>query len=181
MKQLLILATKGGVGKTTLVEALRQALKKVEIIDLDHQKTITSALEMAGVALKNPGAVYKIIDTPPYNDQAMSRLIAESHHILIPIKLGYQDIIALRAVYKRLKSAKAFAKTCVVINEVRQPLSNESKEVIECLRDNYPAMRIANTMLSKLDDFVRMFRQPLANKGLQQITTLIDELGIKNT
>ena len=179
-KQILITATKGGTGKTTFTECLRQILDKTQVIDLDHQKTLTFALEMAGHTMTVEKPQYIIYDTPPYNSENLRALMDEVDHIIIPTKLGYPDMIATKTIYDGLISAKALQKAILVFNEVRKPLTLEEKEIIKCYQNNYPKLRFANMLVSKLENFRKVFRTPLTGQALEQIKSLVDEFLIKS-
>ena len=176
MKEFIMLAPKGGVGKSTLVECFRQYLGNAEVVDLDPQRTLSIALEMLGTPLSPPKKDYRLYDTPPYNDESLRPIMAKVDHIIIPSKLGYPDLIALRTIYDSLIATKTIDKAILVFNEVRKPLTTEEKKIIECYSANYKNLRQAKTLLSRLDGFLRVFRTPLKGKSLEQIKALVNEI-----
>ena len=178
MKEILILAVKGGVGKTTLTEAIRQCLAPVEIVDLDPQRSLSTALEMASVPLVPPQSKYRLYDSPPYNDGSLDQILTKVDHILIPARLGYPDLLAFRTVYERLLAAKAIHKALIVFNEVRKPLPIEAKEVLRLFRKNYPNVKIAKSFISRLEAFRKLFRFPIDGKAAAQISSLLAEIRI---
>jgi len=178
MKEILIFSSKGGVGKTTLVEAIRQCLSPAEVVDLDPQGSLSIALQMASIPLAPSNSKYRLYDSAPYNDGALDQIMLKVDHIFVPERLGYPDLLAFRTVYERLLAAKATRKALIVFNEVRKPLPIEAREVLRLFRKNYPNVKIASSFISRLEAFRKLFRFPIDGKAAAQITSLLAEIGI---
>ena len=176
------LAPKGGVGKSTIAECLRQAFGDAQVVDLDHQQTLTILATLNDKPLpikaEEATAKYIIYDTPPYNDIEIRNLMRILDRIIIPIKGGPPDLAAFPSVYESLKKTGSFDKTLVVFNEVRKPLTNVHKKVVEIFSKNFPKVKIAKTHLSNLNDFKTALFGELEGEGLSQIQSLVRELDI---
>ena len=176
MKEILIIAMKRGAGKSTIGESIRQYLRNVELVDLDPQKTLSIALDMVGIPLTPPKVEYRLYDTPPYNDEALRAIMQKVDHIIVPTKLGYPDLIAFRTVYESLLATKTIDKSILVFNEVRKPLTKEAQAIMQCYKTNYPAIKFAKTLLSRLEGFRQVFRKALYGKALSQTKDLVNEI-----
>lgn len=143
--QILIANTKGGCGKSTLVSSLADVLD-ADIIDHDNQGTVRISASFTG---RNKPVSYEEItkkilhDTPPYNTGSLKSLVQEVDLILIPCKLMYPDLLALRALSDELKRVNMVQKGMIVFNEVRKPHNNTYKEVKELYVSNYPELKKA--------------------------------------
>ena len=179
--QILVANTKGGCGKSTLVASLADVLD-VDIIDHDHQGTLRISSTFTGrhVPVSYEDVSKKIIlhDTPPYNVGDLKSLVKEVDLILIPCKLMYPDLLALRSLSDELKKVDMTSKGVIVFNEVRKPYTKNSKEVKELYKSNYDSIKQAKTELSNLVGFSRVLSEPLSGKSLGQIQSLINELSI---
>ena len=180
MKKILIRSSKGGTGKSTLTESIRQVLE-ADVIDMDHQKTITMASQLTNsyTPLDNENEAkgkYLIYDTPPYNDEGILSLIENMDIIIIPSKIGYPDLLALHPTYEGVKKANKINNAILLFNDVRKPLTNEKKEIIDCFKETFPELKIAQTQISRLDSFASVFRKPLEDKALEQIQSFLKEI-----
>ncbi len=180
MIKILIRSSKGGTGKSTLTEAIRQVLE-ADVIDMDHQKTLTMASQLTNsytpISSENEATgKYLIYDTPPYNDEGLISLMENMDLIIIPSKIGYPDLLALHPTYEAVKKVKKIKNTILLFNDVRKPLTNEKKEIIDCFKETFPELKIAKTQLSRLDGFASIFRKPLEGKALEQTKFLLKEI-----
>ena len=176
MKTIAFISSKGGTGKTTLVESFRQYLNNAAIVDMDHQKTLTFALKAAQRDIKIENPDFVLYDTPPYNSESLRALMQEVDHIVIPTKIGYPDLLAFHAIYESLLKTKTIDKALLVFNDVRKPLTDEAQEIIKCFSQNYPQINIAKNMMSRLSSFSCVFRDQLAGKAFEQIKLLEKEI-----
>ncbi len=70
-------------------------------------------------------------------------------------------------------------KTILVFNEVRKPINNTHKEIVDLFKHSYPLIKIGNTQLSSLLGFNRVLAEPLSGKSLDQIKNFIKEFSFK--
>jgi len=181
MKEILIWSPKGGDGKTTICYSMIQFLGTTcDAVDLDPQHSLSTALNVAGIQMSQPNAKYRIYDTAPFNDASLDQIIPNVDHILLPAKLGYPDLVSFRTAYERLLKANVAHKALLVFNDVRKPLTQEAKEVLRLFRKNYPKIKVADTFISRLEAFRRVFRFPLEGKAAMQISSLLAEIGIND-
>ena len=181
MMQIVITNTKGGCGKSTLTLSLADLLD-ADIIDHDIQGTIRVSSSFTNrhrpVVYEQVSKKFVLHDTPPYNVEGLRSVIQEADLILIPCKLKYPDLLALRPLASDIKRLKITSKAYIVFNEVRKPYSNTYKELKQLYKDNYPEIKQANTELSNLISFGRVLAEPLQGKALVQVKNLIKELSI---
>lgn len=179
--QILVANIKGGCGKSTLVSALADLLD-ADIIDHDNQGTIRVSSSFTGlrVPVTYENITKKIVlhDTPPYNTGNLKSLIQEVDLVLIPCKLMYPDLLALRALSDELKKLNMTQKGVIVFNEIRKPHNNTYKEVKTLYESNYSEIKKAKTELSNLISFSRVLSEPVTGKALEQVKSLISELSI---
>ena len=182
MESIAVIAPKGGGGKSTISECLRQALVDAQVIDMDHQQTLTILAKINNKPLPvNTSDVtlkYVIYDTPPYNDEEIRDLMKIVDKIIIPIKGGPPDLAAFPSVYESLKNTDSFKKTFIVFNEVRKPISNMHKKMVNIFSKNFPKVKITNTNLSNLNSFKEALYGDLKGDALDQIKRLIKEIYI---
>lgn len=182
MPSIAIIAPKGGVGKSTITECLRQVYEDAQIIDMDHQQTLTVLATINKKPLpvqeKDAKAKYILYDTPPYNDEEIRGLIKIVDKVVIPIKGGPPDLAAFPTIYQSLEETNAFGKTLVVFNEVRKPITNVHKNLKKIFYRNFPKVKIAKTNLSNLNDFKSALFSKLEGEGLKQIKDLVKEINL---
>lgn len=182
MPTIAIISPKGGTGKSTLAESLRQALTPSELVDFDHQQTITILAALNGkpepVTHEQASAKNVIYDTPPYNDERNIALMKEADFVIVPIKGGPSDIAAFPMVYKNINTAKAWRKTYVVFNEVRLPETKLHRKMRQIFEKNFPKVRIAKTSLSNLIAFKEVLMGRLRGEAAKQIELLKEEIGL---
>jgi len=181
MFKILVVASKGGTGKSMLTASLRDALKDAQVVDLDPQKTLTISASEGGrpkpIDPAKATSKFIIYDTPPYHDESIRSMMKSFDAIIIPMKSGISDLIALKSIYDDLIDTKTIQKSLLVFNEVRKPINNTHKEIVELFKESYPGLRIAKTQLSTLLGFNRVLAEPLNGKALQQIQDLVAEIG----
>jgi chromosome partitioning protein len=146
---------KGGVGKTSLTVNLAlcyaQSLN-VAVIDTDLQGSLSGISGMlSGIDVipfsqysKNIKALKKldydiiIIDTPPYLTDILTKLFEVSDYVLVPSKVSYVDIMAVRATIDMINDVRRShtqLKAGLVLNMVKSSssINAEIKELIKSL------------------------------------------------
>ena len=195
MKIITIAHQKGGVGKTTLALNLAACFKEgldVGLLDADLQGSLTGLGDMLeGISLipynNDPLSLVNvkkdilIIDTPPYLSNQLPDFFAISDFVLVPSKVGFLDVMAVRATIQLIKEAqqkKKSLKAAIVLNMVK-PRTNMNDEIREILK-SYD-MPVLNTSVA---DRVSYARSPIIsgvflgedNKAMAEITALADEI-----
>ena len=182
MPSIAVIAPKGGVGKSTIAECLRQVYKDAQIVDMDHQQTLTilATINQKPLPVKENlvTARYIIYDTPPYNDEQIRGLIRHVDKVIVPIKGGPPDLAAFPSIYESLKQTQSYEKTLVVCNEVRKPITNMHKQLMDVFNKNFPKVKVAQTYLSNLNQFKKALLATLAGEALRQIEDLKKEINI---
>lgn len=163
-KIILITHQKGGVGKSTLTFNLAVNLSDIAnvcIVDFDFQGSLNSIKEISKVPIFNPNDFEQVlqsnydfvfIDTPPYLSENLPKLCKMADIILIPSKVGYLDVLAIRSTIQLIESVKQKDKAMVVFNMVKANTSLTS-EVANELQDYN--IKISKTMISDLVAFTR--------------------------
>lgn len=146
---------KGGVGKTSLTVNLAlcyaQSLN-VAVIDTDLQGSLSGISGMLSGIDVIPFAQYSknikglrqldydiiIIDTPPYLTDILTKLFEVSDYVLVPSKVSYVDIMAVRATIDMINDVRRNhpqLKAGLVLNMVKSSssINDEIKELIESL------------------------------------------------
>ena len=179
--KILIANSKGGCGKSTLALALAKYLS-ADIVDLDEQGTLRVAASFSGeyVPVDECKATKKVViyDTPPYNSSEFLMLCREAELILIPSKVKYPDLLALKGMVDIVRLAEAQEKAWIVFNEVRKPHSKTYREIKEIFSKNYKDIRRAKTELSNLVGFTKVFTEDLKGQALEEIKKLVKELKV---
>ena len=120
MKIIAIVSQKGGVGKSTL--ALNLALYfttqgvDVAVSDADAQGSLTAAASfLTSLTFVKPADVWNkqvdnldliIVDTSPRNDIDLSKLMAVADYVLIPVRPGFFDVLAVKDTVALLAQAQ---------------------------------------------------------------------------
>ena len=195
MKIITVAHQKGGVGKTTLALNLAACFAqglKVGVLDTDVQGSLSSIKdELEGITFvpfdgkldqlaKQPFDIL-VVDTPPYLTNQLPDLFAVSDFVLVPSKVGFFDVMAIKATIELLAQAeqkRPQLKYGVVLNMVK-PRTGLNKSVQEIL-SSYGAVLLATTIA----DRVSYTRSALTSgvfgsddeKAKEEITSLADEI-----
>ena len=195
MKIITVAHQKGGVGKTTLALNLAACFAQglsVGVLDTDVQGSLSGIKdELDGITFvpfdgkldqlaKQPFDML-VVDTPPYLTNQLPDLFAVSDFVLVPSKVGFFDVMAIKATIELLKQAeqkRPQLKYGVVLNMVK-PRTALNKSVQEIL-SSYGAVLLATTIA----DRVSYTRSALTSgvfgsddeKAKEEITSLADEI-----
>lgn len=196
IKKIITIANqKGGVGKSTLALNLAYTFQnglQVGLLDSDLQGSLYGLYAMIeGIKLipatKNLSSLQQtdndliIVDTPPYLTEHLEDLFAISDFILIPTKIGFFDVMAIRStisLIEKSKSKNPNLKYGIVLNMVK-PRTSLNKEIKKMLIDM--GKPVFNTQIS---DRVSYTRSALTggilktddNKAKEEIVALTDEI-----
>lgn len=195
MKVLTIAHQKGGVGKTTLALNLAACFAqslRVGILDTDLQGSLTSVrsdldritfVPFEGKVAKPAEGLFDvfIIDTPPYLTNQLPDLFALSDYVLVPSKVGYFDVMAIRstlAVIEQVRLQKPGLLAGVVLNMVKPRTA--LTETIEKLLTSYGAPLLK----SRITDRVSYTRSAITSgvftgndgRAKDEIAALADEI-----
>jgi len=195
VKIITIAHQKGGVGKTTLTLNLAACFAQglsVGVLDTDVQGSLSGIREelenitfvpydgRTNRLTEQPFDIL-IIDTPPYLTNQLPDLFAVSDFVLVPSKVGFFDVMAVKATVEFLKQAqqqRPQLKYGVVLNMVK-PRTALNKFVQEILND-YGAILLTTTV----SDRVSYTRSAITSgvfssddvKAKEEITELADEI-----
>ena len=195
MKIITVAHQKGGVGKTTLALNLAACFAqglRVGVLDIDVQGSLSSIKdELEGITFvpfdgkldqlaRQPFDIL-VVDTPPYLTNQLPDLFAVSDFVLVPSKVGFFDVMAIKATIELLAQAeqkRPQLKYGVVLNMVK-PRTGLNKSVQEIL-SSYGAVLLATTIA----DRVSYTRSALTSgvfgsddeKAKEEITSLADEI-----
>lgn len=195
MKIITIAHQKGGVGKTTLALNLASCFREglsVGLLDADLQgslKGLESMLE--GMELipynndpKSLLTVKKdilIVDTPPYITAQLPAFFSISDFVLVPSKVGFLDVMAIRATIQLLKESQQQhpnLRAAIVLNMVK-PRTTVNDEIRDILKDyGLPILKTA------ISDRVSYTRSAITSgvfagddeKAKNEIASLADEI-----
>lgn len=195
MKIISVAHQKGGVGKTTLALNLAACFAsglKVGLLDTDIQGSLTGIQqELLGLSfIPFDGDLKKvvsqpfdlvIIDTPPYLTAQLPELFDLSDFVLVPTRVGFFDVMAIRATIELLRQAavrRPGLQYGVVLNMVKSRTALTGS--IRNLLDEYGAPLLKTT----IGDRVSYTRSALTNgvfggdddKAREEITRLADEI-----
>jgi chromosome partitioning protein len=140
---------KGGVGKSTLALNLAYTFQnglQVGLLDSDLQGSLYGLYAMIeGIKLipatKNLSNLQKtdndliIVDSPPYLTDHLEELFAISDFILIPTKVGFFDVMAIKSTISLIEKSEIKnpnLRSGIVLNMVkpRTTLNNEIKKML---------------------------------------------------
>ena len=195
MRIITVAHQKGGVGKTTLALNLAACFAqglRVGVLDTDVQGSLSSIKdELDGITFvpfdgkldqlaKQPFDIL-VVDTPPYLTNQLPDLFAVSDFVLVPSKVGFFDVMAIKATIELLAQAeqkRPQLKYGVVLNMVK-PRTGLNRSVQEIL-SSYGAVLLATTIA----DRVSYTRSALTSgvfgsddeKAKEEITSLADEI-----
>ena len=165
-KIILITNQKGGVGKSTITYNLAQNIAKeakVAVIDFDLQGSLSQLSNMVTDFEIIPfnGNIKQItqlnfdfifIDTPPYLSNHLPKLIELADLIIVPIKAGILDLLAIKSTLEQIKEQQKTLQTLVVFNMIKANTTLTLDILIGLDEYNVP---IANTHISDLVAFTR--------------------------
>lgn len=180
--KIVVANSKGGSGKSTLVLALADVISDVQIVDMDLQGTISISSKFTNrhVPVKASEVSTKCVlyDTPPYHSDEFKSIFESADLVMIPVKIGYPDLLATKGVIDDLRSLKMIDKGIIVFNEVRKPYNKTYHEVKSLFFDNYKDIKKAKSELSSLVGFRRILSDPLSGQAKRETALLVKELGI---
>lgn len=194
MKVITVAHQKGGVGKTTLALNLSFLFKdtlKVGILDTDLQGSVVGLGDLLeGVTLvprealetgEVPELDILIIDTPPYLTDQLSTLFEISDFVLVPTKVSYLDVMAIKATIALIAEAQKKnpdMKAGIVLNMVKYRTSVNAD--IKGILDSYSIP----TLKTKVMERVSYIRSVVANgvgniedeKAREEMMALAEEI-----
>lgn len=186
---------KGGVGKSTLALNLAYTFQnglQVGLLDSDLQGSLYGLYAMIeGIKLipatKNLSNLQQtdndliIVDTPPYLTEHLEELFVISDFILIPIKVGFFDVMAIRSTISLIEKSKIKNPNlqCGIVLNMVKSRTSLNKEIGKMLIDM--GKPVFNTQIS---DRVSYTRSALTggilktddNKAKEEIVALADEI-----
>lgn len=195
MKIITVAHQKGGVGKTTLALNLAACFAqslRVGVLDTDVQGSLSGIKDDLDNITFVPfdGQLERlseqrfdilIIDTPPYLTNQLPDIFAVSDFVLVPSKVGFFDVMAIKATIEFLRQAeqkRPQLKYGIVLNMVK-PRTGLNKSVQDIL-NSYGASLLTTTIA----DRVSYTRSAITSgvfasdddKAKDEITGLADEI-----
>jgi chromosome partitioning protein len=195
MKIITVAHQKGGVGKTTLALNLAACFAQglnVGLLDTDIQGSLSGIKDELGAITFVPfdGRINRltkqpfdmlIIDTPPYLTNQLPDLFAVSDFVLVPSKVGFFDVMAIKATVELLKQARQKRPGLtygVVLNMVKPRIG--LTRLVQQILTEYGAVLLTTTV----SDRVSYTRSAITNgvfssddeKAKEEITALADEI-----
>lgn len=164
MKIFSLIHQKGGVGKSTLTFNLANNLKdygKVCILDVDYQGSLYEIRENSDIPIFHISQLEEVrslnydlvfIDTPPYIFEELETICKISDVILVPMKPGPLDMLAVKKTIHFIKEYKAQDKALIVFNMVK-PKTSLTEQINEVV-STYD-IPISNNSISDLVVFSR--------------------------
>jgi cellulose biosynthesis protein BcsQ len=177
--KILVINSKGGVGKSTIVMALADALD-AQVVDTDHQGTLFKAAQVIPrhipISMSKATGEHVIIDTPPYHDDTHIALLQAADIIIVPAKVSLSDLLASGAVLGEVERLGLEKKCLLVFNEVRKPHNKTYRECLSLFDKNYGSIRRAETELSNLIGYRRILAESIAGQAKNEIMMLVAEI-----
>lgn len=143
MKTILVAATKGGVGKTTLCDELLYSFERTgdaaSFYNLDPQ------LGAAHKPEKRKDAVVAVVDTPGSLEDELPREMEMADVIVIPCRASMKDMPAFQAVRKMAEKYAAGTPVVLLLNGWNRFTSN--REFVEWLKSTQRPEEVLTTMI----------------------------------
>jgi chromosome partitioning protein len=142
MKVILIAGSKGGSGRSTLAINLAYCLAqeyKVCTSDIDVQGSLTKFKDITPIEVVSLDDVLKgkikgfdvaLIDCPPYLTNKLPEIIKASDFVLVPVKSGFFDAVAVKDTLAMLKG-----KNHGIVLTMVQNRTSMTKEIIDILSE----------------------------------------------
>lgn len=193
MWTIVLAASKGGAGKTTLaghlaVEAARCGVLPVHIIDADEQGSLArwwnvreddqpvlvkvpeGALHQTLEQLRRKGSKLVIIDTPGSHNPGLAGIIAEASLVIAPVIPSPHD---LAAIYRTISMARDARKAIMFVLNNASATGKLTKQAIELLQTVNPDRREKPCIVASRLDFRSAMVgghtvQELSTKGAQK-------------
>ena len=160
-----VLASKGGVGKSTvsllLYGALRKAGRSVAIRDWDKQGTCTKALSAlkAEPEKQRPKYDVLILDTPPdLKHTATAAAVREADVVLVVTTPSFADLWEAELAVNFAKEKNKRARVRVLFNKV-QPKTKLGRN--EAREENADIVKITANMLDPVVEFRQCYQQAI--------------------
>lgn len=201
MKIIAVSHQKGGVGKTSLTVNLALCYAydlKVAVIDTDLQGSLQGISKLLkGIdilpfeqyqsnikKLKNLDYDLLLIDTPPYLTDRLIDIFTISDYVLVPSKVSYVDIMAVRATIAMIKDARKKnpnIKAGLVLNMTKAgtTINQEIKELVEDLDIEQLATTVGDRVSFTRSLIVNGIFETEDEKAKEEITNLAYEILIK--
>lgn len=191
MKIFSLIHQKGGVGKSTLTFNLANNLKssgKICILDVDFQGSLYEIRDNSEVPIYHISQLEEVrnlnydiifIDTPPYIFEGLETICKISDHILVPMKPGPLDMLAVKKTIEVIKEYNAQDKASIVFNMVK-PKVNLTEEISQVV-STYEIPTTTNS----ISDLVAFSKSVLTNgveaniNAQRQLDKLTKELLLK--
>lgn len=169
-----VLASKGGVGKSTvsllLYGALRKAGRSVAIRDWDKQGTCTKSLAVLKAEPEKPGVKYDvlILDTPPALEHtATAAAVREADVVLVITTPSFADLWEAELAVNFAKKKNKRALVRLLFNKV-QPRTTLGRD--EAREENADVAKITANMLDPVIEF-RQCYQHAVGLGYKALNT----------
>lgn len=142
MKIYSLIHQKGGVGKSTLTFNLANNLKnygKICILDVDYQGSLYEIRDSSEIPIFHISQLEEVrnlnydvvfIDTPPYIFEGLETICEISDHILVPMKPGPLEMLAVQKTIQFITEQNAQHKASIVFNMVK-PKLNLTEQIAE--------------------------------------------------
>lgn len=198
MKIIAVSHQKGGVGKTSLTVNLALCYAydlKVAVIDTDLQGSLQGISKLLkGIEvlpfeqyqsnikkLKNLDYDLLLIDTPPYLTDRLIDIFTISDYVLVPSKVSYVDIMAVRATIAMINDAKKQnpkIKAGLVLNMAKTgtTINQEIKELVEQLDIKQLATTVGDRVSFTRSLIVNGIFETEDEKAKEEITNLAREI-----
>ncbi len=180
MKKILILNSKGGVGKSTLSIAIADILQNSQLVDTDHQGSLKTASEITGrhkvVSLEQANADFVILDTAPYLNEELPGLINACDVMLIPTMVGSYDLLALSGCVEMIRRAKRTSSALIVFNAIKRPVTKTFLKTKGFFFSNYKDIKKAKVELSYLMAYHTLPERKIWGKAKKEVENLVAEI-----